>query len=215
MCFDLSITQEREFLFNLKEKRGYCPIFYVCNKVDWNKEAESFDRDDDDEVEDLETAIERVVREKSQLSYTRLVNNGLLNSDVALEDCEEYHGISTKEVRNARREKKTNQYTREFEKMKNKLLKFATESFHSYLGAATAQLSAVQQRVFGLVLSQGSGRDDRKSLEALLEQLKSKELEYLNRVEGYRAEQERKLARIIENEIERDTNDILKTAENL
>ena len=186
-----------------------------------NEEAEYFDREEDDdddndvEKEDLQTAIERVVREKGQLSYGRLVDNGLLDRGVALEDCEVYHGISTKEVRKARREKKTNQYTVEFEKMKNKLLTFATKSLHAYLGTATARLSAVQKRVFGFFLSHDSRRDDPKRLEALLEQLKSKEWEYLNRVENYLKEEELKLARIIENEIKKDRDTILKGAENL
>lgn len=184
--------QERGFLLNLKEKVGNFPIFYVCNKVDRDQTAREFDRDSD--AEDDEESEPRSEEEKVNLVYQALVNCQMVPEDMPWNECPFFHGLSSKEVRNARLKKVTNQFTGQFDILKSKLLKFAAIGVNAHLKSATELLCQIQDRAFDLFLT----CDFQIPVQSeLFDYLESKEQEYVQRMRGYVRDNRPKFAKMI------------------
>ena len=190
------MLKERGFLLNLKEKVGNLPIFFVCNKVEKDQTALEFDRDsesegDSDSEDDKPSGKEKG---KEDVVYQALAKCQMVPEDVAWEDCAFFHGLSSKEVRSARRKKETNQFTEQFNILKSKLLKFAAIGVNSHLKSATELLCQIQNRVFDLFLT----CDFQKPVQSgLFDSLESKEQSYIEQTVTYIKSNRSKIARII------------------
>ena len=144
-------SQERTFLLNLKEKVGNLPIFFLCNMVDKNWTALEFDKGSN-----LEEDVDKDPRneeEKELLAYWALSQCYMVPGDIEPTQCPFFHGLSTKEVRNARLKKSSNQYTKQFDDLKFKLLKFVADGVTSHLRSAAELLCQIQKRVFDFFLN--------------------------------------------------------------
>ena len=144
-------SQERTFLLNLKEKVGNLPNFFLCNMVNKNWTALEFDKGSN-----LEEDVDKDPRneeEKELLAYWALSQCYMVPGDIEPTQCPFFHGLSTKEVRNARLKKSSNQYTKQFDDLKFKLLKFVADGVTSHLRSAAELLCQIQKRVFDFFLN--------------------------------------------------------------
>lgn len=183
----------------LKEKVGNLPIFYLCNKVDKDKTAQKFDRDSD--PEDNEEPTPSSSEDKEQLVYQALVDCQMVPEGIPLTECPFFHGLSSKEVRLARLNKKTNQYTEQFDALRSKLLQFATFGVNAHLKSATELLCQIQDRVFDFFLSYDFREDRIPAQNELFDNLEVKELQYVNKMRDYVRNNESKFATIVETAI--------------
>ncbi|XP_020621612.1 dual serine/threonine and tyrosine protein kinase-like isoform X2 [Orbicella faveolata] len=191
--------QERGFLLKLKEKVGNLPIFYLCNKVDKDKTAQEFDRDSDSE--DDEEPSPSSGEEKEQLVYQALAECQMVPKDIPWTECPFFQGLSSKEVRLARLEKKTNRYTEQFDVLKSKLLPFAAFGVNAHLKSATELLCQIQERVFDFFLSYDFKEDRIPAQNELFDKLEVKELQYVNKMRNYVSKNQSKFATIVANAI--------------
>ena len=195
----LFVLKERGFLLRLKEKVGNLPIFFVCNKVDKDQTAQEFDRHSDSE--DDEETKPRSREEKVPNAYRALTQCHMVPEDVPWEDCPFFHGLSSKEVRNARLKKETNQFTQQFDALKSKLLKFAAAGVNAHLKSATRLLCQIQDRVFDLFLTHDFKEGGTRVRDDLFDCLELKEREYVQRMRSYVTTNESKFASLINNAI--------------
>ena len=117
--------------------------------MDKDKAAREFDRDSD--AEDDDEPSPRSGEEKEQLVYQALVECEMVPKDILLTECPFFHGLSCKEVRLARMRRETNQYKKQFDVLKSKLLSFAASGVNAHLKSATELLCQIQERVFDFV----------------------------------------------------------------
>ena len=173
--------------------------------MDHDKRALEFDKDstseEDDEDEDGNGRKSRTGQEKQELAFHSLVICGLLSTDAPLAECEEFHGISSKEVRTARRRNQTNHYTQEFDLLKTKLLNFAARGVTSHLDGATRVLRQIQERVFELFLSWDVNDDELGYQSQLFDDLEQKERKYFNNMTSHINQNKNNFARIINDAI--------------
>lgn len=186
-------SQERGFLLNLKEKVGNLPIFYLCNKVDKNTTALEFDKDSDSE-EDKDPPNEE---EKEVLAYRALSQCHMVPGDIEPTQCPFFHGLSTKEVRNARLKKHSNQYTEQFDDLKFKLLKFVAAGVTSHLRSAAELLCQIQKRVFDFFLNCDFKQETIHAQDELFNKLELKERDYVVKMRGYVLQNLYKLSKIV------------------
>ena len=180
----------------MKEKVGNLPIFFVCNKVDKDQKAQEFDRKSDSESSsksEHDNSSEKE-KEKQYVVYQALAKCQMVPEDQALEDCAFFHGLSCREVRSARRNKVTNQFTEQFDILKSKLLKFAVVGVNSHLKSAIELLSQIQNRVFDLFLTCGFQQPDQSEL---FDSLESKEQSYVEKTVIFIKSRRSKIAKII------------------
>ena len=180
----------------MKEKVGNLPIFFVCNKVDKDQKAQEFDRESDSESNsksEHDKSSEKE-KEKQYVVYQALTKCQMVPEDLAWEDCAFFHGLSCREVRSARRNKVTNQFTEHFDILKSKLLKFAVVGVNSHLKSATELLSQIQNRVFDLFLTCGFQKPVQSGL---FDSLKSKEQSYVEQTVTYIKSRRSEIAEII------------------
>ena len=180
----------------MKEKVGNLPIFFVCNKVDKDQKAQEFDRESDSESNsksEHDNSSEKE-KEKQYVVYQALAKCQMVPEDLAWEDCAFFHGLSCREVRSARRNKVTNQFTEHFDILKSKLLKFAVVGVNSHLKSATELLSQIQNRVFDLFLTCGFQKPVQSGL---FDSLKSKEQSYVEQTVTYIKSRRSEIAEII------------------
>lgn len=193
------MLKERGFLLSLKEKVGNLPIFFVCNKVDKDQTAREFDRHS--ESEDDEETERRSGEEKVTVAYRALAKCGMVPEDVPLDKCPFFHGLSAKEVRNARLKKETNQFTQQFDVLKSKLLKFAAAGVNAHLKSATSLLCQIQDRTFDLFLTHDCKEGGKRVQDYLFDCLELKEQEYVQKMRSYVKRNESKFAGMINNTI--------------
>ncbi|XP_022793272.1 dual serine/threonine and tyrosine protein kinase-like isoform X1 [Stylophora pistillata] len=175
--------QERRFLLNLKEKVGNLPIFYLCNKVDKDRTALEFDRDSDTEDDiDKHPHSEEA---KELLAYRALSQCYMVPDDIMYTECPFFHGLSTKEVRNARLKKQSNQYTKQFDDLRFKLLNFVATGVYSHLRSAAEFLCQIQKRVFDFFLNWDFNQDSIPAQDELFSKLEVKEREYVAKMQKY------------------------------
>ncbi|XP_032222785.1 dual serine/threonine and tyrosine protein kinase isoform X2 [Nematostella vectensis] len=205
-------TQDREFLFSLKERIDSIPIFFVCNKVDTNAKAAEFDRDSDDSDDD--SSLDNV-ETKMRQAYKALVGYGLIDSDIQLEDCAAFHGISTHEVRKARHKKIHNQFTDAFEVMKSSFLTFLDNSLNANLGYTTDLLLRILQRIFDFYISRGPLRGDLESICRDIRGIQAVERTYFNKMCEYVKSNHTKLHNVMESSVNSSSENILKEAEEM
>ena len=193
------MLKERGFLLSLKEKVGNLPIFFVCNKVDKDQTAREFDLHS--ESEDDEETKSRSGEEKVTVAYRALAKCCMVPEDVPLEECPFFHGLSAKEVRNARLKKETNQFTQQFDALKSKLLKFAAAGVNAHLKSATSLLCQIQDRAFDLFLTDDFKEGGKRVQDHLFDCLELKEQEYVQKMRSYVKTNEFMFARMISNVI--------------
>lgn len=194
------VLKERGFLLKLKEKVGNLPIFYVCNKVDKDQRAREFDRDSESE-EDEETEP-RSGEDKVKLAYQALAKCHMVAEGVPLEECPFFHGLSSKEVRNARLKKETNQFTEQFDVLKTKLLKFAAIGVNAHLKSASELLCQIQDRVFDLFLTYDFKEGRIPVQSDLFDDLEEKEQKYIHKMKCYVRDNRSKFAKIVDKAID-------------
>ena len=201
-------SQERGFLLNLKEKVGNLPIFYLCNKVDKDTTALEFDKDSDSE-EDKDPPKEE---EKELLAYRALSQCYMVPGDIEPTQCPFFHGLSTKEVRNARLKKHSNKYTEQFDDLKFKLLKFVAAGVTSHLRSAAELLCQIQKRVFDFFLNCDFNQDTIHAQDELFNKLELKERDYVVKMRGYVQENLYKLSKLVEDDVKNNRAKILTDA---
>ena len=146
--------------------------------MDKDRKAQEFDRESDSESNSKsghDNSSEKE-KEKQHVVYQALAKCQMVPEDLAWEDCAFFHGLSCREVRSARRNEVTNQFTEQFDILKSKLLKFAVVGVNSHLKSATELLSQIQNRVFDLFLTYGFQKPVQSGL---FDSLKSKERSYV------------------------------------
>ncbi|XP_022785085.1 dual serine/threonine and tyrosine protein kinase-like [Stylophora pistillata] len=175
--------QERDFLLDLKEKIGNLPIFYLCNKVDKDRTAVEYDRDSD-----LEDNVDKGPHNelgKELLAYRALSLCHMVPDDIEYTQCPFFHGLSTKEVRDARQKKQSNQYTKQFDDLRFKLLKFIATGVNSHLRSAVEFLCQIQKRVFDFFLNCDLNQDTIPAQDELFSKLEIKEQEYVEEMQKF------------------------------
>lgn len=213
------MSQDREFLYDLKQSIGNIPIFFVCNKVDVDEQAAQFDRDDDeDESYMTEESQMEVIQSKKMRAFFALVRAQLIDVETDVDNCDFFHAISTREVRKARRSrvpKTENIHMSSFEKMKASFLKFASASINSHLEVIARTLMVIQQRIFRFYLSRNLKSREFDSVHKVTLRLKTEEKIYFEKMRMYVKENGEKLERIVDNEIQANERRILIEAENM
>ena len=170
--------------------------------MDKDKAAREFDRDSD--AEDDEEHSPRSGEEKEQLVYQALVECEMVPKDIPLAECPFFHGLSCKEVRLARLRLDTNQYTKQFDVLKSKLLLFAASGANAHLKSATELLCQIQERVFEFFLSYDFMEDRIPAQNELFDKLEVKELEHVNKMRDYVNINKSKFAKIVAKVIRND-----------
>ena len=185
-------SQDRGFLLNLKKKVGNLPIFYLCNKVE--------DKDPPNE------------EEKELLAYRALSQCYMVSGDAEPTQCPFFHGLSTKEVRKARLKKHSNQYTKQFDDLKFKLLKFVAAGVTSHLRSAAELLCQIQKRVFDFFLNCDFNQDTIHAQDELFNKLELKERDYVVKMRGYVQKNLYKLSKLVEDCVKWNRGKILTDA---
>ena len=170
------------------------PIFYLCNKVDKDRTALEFDKDSDSEDVDKDPRNEE---EKELLAYQALSQCHMVPDDIESTQCSFFHGLSTKEVRNARLKKHSNRYTKQFDDLKFKLLKFVAAGVTSHLRSAAELLCQIQKRVFDFFLNCDLNQDTIHAQDELFNKLELKERDYVIKMRCYVHDNLRKLSKIV------------------
>ena len=172
------------------------PIFFLCNMVDKNWTALAFDKDSN-----LEEDVDKDPRneeEKELLAYwAQLSQCYMVPGDIEPTQCPFFHGLSTKEVRNARLKKSSNQYTKQFDDLKFKLLKFVADGVTSHLRSAAELLCQIQKRVFDFFLNCDFNQDTIHAQDELFNKLELKERDYVVKMRGYVQEKLYKLSKFV------------------
>ena len=163
--------------------------------MDKDKTAREFDRDSDSE--DNEEPSPSSSEDKEQLVYQGLVECQMVPKDIPLAECPFFHGLSSKEVRLARLKNETNQYTKQFDVLKSKLLQFAAFGVNAHLTSATELLCQIQERVFDFFLSYDFKEDRIPAQNELFDKLAIKEQQYVNKMTDYVNKNESKFASIV------------------
>ena len=164
--------------------------------MDKDQKAQEFDRESDSESNsksEHDNSSEKE-KEKQYVVYQALAKCQIVPEDLAWEDCAFFHGLSCREVRSARRNKVTNQFTEHFDILKSKLLKFAVVGVNSHLKSATELLSQIQNRVFDLFLTCGFQKPVQRGL---FDSLKSKEQSYVEQTVTFIKSRRSEIAEII------------------
>ena len=164
--------------------------------MDKDQKAQEFDRESDSESNsksEHDNSSEKE-KEKQYVVYQALAKCQMVPEDLAWEDCAFFHGLSCREVRSARRNKVTNQFTEQFDILKSKLLKFAVVGVNSHLKSATELLSQIQNRVFDLFLTCGFQKPVQSGL---FDSLESKEQSYVEHTVTYIKSCRSKFAEVI------------------
>lgn len=167
----------------MKEKIGNLPIFYLCNKVDKDRTALEFDRDSDSE--DNVNKDPHNEGGKELLAYRALSQCHMVPDDIEYTQCPFFHGLSTKEVRNARLKKQSNQYTKQFDDLRFKLLKFIATGVNSHLRSAVEFLCQIQKRVFDFFLNCDLNQDTIPAQDELFSKLEIKEQGYVEELQKF------------------------------
>ena len=201
-------SQERTFLLNLKEKVGNLPIFFLCNMVDKNWTALEFDKDSNSE-EDVDKDP-RNEEQKELLAYRALSQCYMVPGDI--EQCPFFHGLSIKEVRNTRLKKHSNQYTKQFDDLRFKLLKFVVAGVTSHLRSAAELLCQIQKRVFDFFLNCDFNQDTIHAQDELFNKLELKERDYVVKMRGYVLQNLYKLSKLVEDGVKYDRPKIVTDA---
>ena len=184
------------------------PIFYLCNKVDKNTTALEFDKDSDSE-EDKDPPNEE---EKELLAYRALSQCYMVSGDAEPRHCPFFHGLSTKEVRKARLKKHSNQYTKQFDDLKFKLLKFVAAGVTSHLRSAAELLYQIQKRVFDFFLNCDFNQETIHAQDELFNKLKLKERDYVVKMRGYVLQNLYKLSKLVKDSVKCNRAKILTDA---
>ena len=165
--------------------------------MDRDKTAREFDRDSDSEEDEKQEPNGEVGKE--QLAYQALAKCHMVPEDIRSTQCPFFHGLSSKEVRNARLKNESNQYTKQFDELKSKLLQFAAIGVNSHLRSATEHLCQIQGRVFDFFLSCDFNEDTIPAQNELFDNLDAKEHEYVNKMRFYVSSNVHKFSSTIEN----------------
>ena len=171
------------------------PIFYLCNKVDKDRTALEFDKDSDSEDVDEDPRYEE---EKEMLAYRALSQCHMVPDNIESTQCSFFHGLSTKEIRKARSEKRSNRYTKQFDDLKFKLLKFVAAGVTSHLRSAAELLCQIEKRVFDFFLNCDLNQDTIHSQDELFNKLELKEHDYVVKMRGYVPLNFYKLSKLVE-----------------
>ena len=186
------------------------PIFFLCNMVDKNWTALEFDKDSN-----LEEDVDKDPRneeEKELLAYRALSQCYMVPGDIKPTQCPFFHGLSIKEVRNARLKKHSNQYTKQFDDLKLKLLRFVAAGMTSHLRSAVELLCQIQKRVFGFFLNCDFNQDTIHAQDEFFNKLELKERDHVVKMRGYVQENLYKLSKLVEDGVKYNRAKILTDA---
>ncbi|KAK3712990.1 hypothetical protein QZH41_014112 [Actinostola sp. cb2023] len=215
-------TQDREFLYNLKQKIGAIPIFFVCNKVDVDERAAEFDRDDDDDESYLNPENQlKIIQGKKMRVFSALVRSHIIEKELDdVDTCEFFHAVSTREVRKARRKRKSPDYVlREhissFERMKRCFLTFASENIVSHVSNVSRLLGGIQQRIFDFYVSRLHVNLEMFEIQKMIASLRHVEESCFQKMRQYVLENSGKIESVLATAISRQEEKILTEAEDM
>lgn len=190
--------------------------------MDFNERAAKFDRDDDDDESYLDQENKlKIIKEKKMRIFSALVRSHIIERELdEVDNCDFFHGVSTREVRKARRKKHSadevmDQYIVAFERMKQCFLSFASESITSHLSKAASILGKIQQRIFDFYISRQHGGPQKQDLQAMISKLQNVEQMSFEKMRTYVTENCEKIESIIAVHIDRKEEQILTEAEDM
>ncbi|XP_077984168.1 dual serine/threonine and tyrosine protein kinase-like [Glandiceps talaboti] len=128
-------NQDREDIRKVRE--GNREIFFVVTKVDKDEDED----DDDGDIPEME-----VVREKKTRAYNSLVKEGFLPTEVPMEKCPTFHGISNWRVRQFKGNKEYMPFVEDYNRFKNCLCSFVSSSLGAIIVSASTTLVASHTR---------------------------------------------------------------------
>lgn len=215
-----SFQQDREFLYNLKQKIGGIPIFFVCNKVDFDERAAEFDRDDDEDESYLNPENQlKIINEKKTRIFSALLRSHIIEKELnEVDSCDFFHGVSTKEVRKARRKRNSDvlkEHTDAFERMKQCFLNFASESIIRHVSKVASLLGGIQQRIFDFYICRQHINLEMHEIYSVILKLRSTEASCFENMRRYVLENCEKIESILTRAISEKEEAILVEAEDM
>ena len=134
----------------MKSKFPQSPIMFVCNKVDITKEAKEFDYSDDDDDDDDKVEGDRG---KEEIVFDQMKDRKFL-SEESWQECDLFHAISAKNVRDDRLKRMEGEATRRFQRFETHLQSLLGKVMKTQTSKVVQTLLLLQESFVNVVQEQ-------------------------------------------------------------
>ena len=134
----------------MKSKFPQSPIMFVCNKVDITKEAKEFDYSDDDDDDDDKVEGDRG---KEEIVFDQMKERKFL-SEESWQECDLFHAISAKNVRDDRLKRMEGEATRRFQRFETHLQSLLGKVMKTQTSKVVQTLLLLQESFVNVVQEQ-------------------------------------------------------------
>lgn len=127
---------------------------FVCSKVDCNKRAHEYDKDDEkgEEDEKGEDELYELAQEKKEKLFEQLTRAHFLLS-TSMQDCPLFHGVSAKNVKSARRSNLQNKETDAFNRFQHCILQRLEDALRRDSKRVLSELLSAQEMILNSVVN--------------------------------------------------------------
>lgn len=120
--------QDRDTIRYIQDSYPQLSFMFVCNKIDTSAEAKQFDYNRDSDESDSEGEETTIEFDKQRTVFSQLQKNGLIDDNDSFETCGCFYGISARDVRVERLNKRGGKATQAFARFEEGLLAILDET---------------------------------------------------------------------------------------